>query len=258
MNREAVPFRRRVADGARLLGTFVKMPTDQTVHILAQEGFDFVVVDEEHAALNPETTDRILAACRHAGIAGIVRVPDIGDILRVLDCGASGVLVPHVDSVSRAREVAAAGRYRPGSRGFSNTTRAGQFGKSTMAGHIADQDAEVAIIAMIEDPSAIDLIDDIAAVAGIDAFFIGRGDLTVAYGAESQDAAEVRSAVKAITDAASRVGRRVFALSGAAEDAAELAGMGVTGILTATDQGLLRHGARAARAQFEPVLSGKE
>lgn len=255
---EAVPFRTRVAEGARLLGTFLKMPTDQTVYILAQEGFDFVVIDEEHAALNPETTDRMLAACRHAGIAGVVRVADIGDILRVLDCGASGVLVPHIDSVARARAVAAAGRYRPGSRGFSNTTRAGQFGKSTMADHIAAQDAEVAIIAMIEDPSAIGLIDDIAAVAGLDAFFIGRGDLTVAYGADSKDAATVRDAVRAITEAASRAGRRVFALSAAPDDAAELASMGVTGILTATDQALLRHGAKAARERFASVLQGRE
>jgi 2-keto-3-deoxy-L-rhamnonate aldolase RhmA len=252
------PFRRRVADGARLLGTFLKMPTDQTVYILAQEGFDFVVIDEEHAAFNPETTDRMLSACRHAGIAGIVRVADIGDMLRVLDCGASGVLVPHVDSVARARSVAAAGRYRSGSRGFSNTTRAGQFGKSTTADHIAAQDAEVVIIAMIEDPAAIDVIDDIAAVPGIDAFFIGRGDLTVAFGAEGQDDAKVRGAVRAITTAASRVGRRVFALSAAPEDATELAGMGVTGILTATDQGLMRYGAKAAHERFASVLQGME
>lgn len=257
-DRGAVPFRRRVADGARLLGTFLKMPTDQTVYILAQEGFDFVVIDEEHAAFNPETTDRMLAACRHAGIAGIVRVADVGCILRVLDCGASGVLVPHVDSVDRARAVAAAGRYRSGSRGFSNTTRAGQFGRSPMANHIAAQDAEVTIIAMIEDTSALDVIGGIAAVQGIDAFFIGRGDLTVAYGAEGQDDPMVRGAVRAITDAASLAGRRVFALSAAPDDAAELAGMGVTGILTATDQGLLRHGARAARERFLPVLQGGE
>ncbi len=255
---EVRTFRQRVLDGDRMVGTFVKMPTDHVVHILAQEGFDFVVIDEEHSAFNPETTDRLVAACRATGIAGVVRVADIGQVLRALDCGASGVIVPHVDSAERARAVAAAGRYRRGARGFSNTTRAGRFGMAGMADHIAEQDASVAVIAMIEDPSAIAVIDRIAGVEGIDAFFIGRGDLTVAYGVENQTAPEVRGAVKAITEAAARVGRRVFALSATPEDAAELGRMGVTGILTATDHGFLRQGAKAAYGQFAAVLGAGE
>jgi staphyloferrin B biosynthesis citrate synthase len=250
----ARPFRSRVLEGERLLGTFMKMPTDHVVHILAQEGFDFVVIDEEHSAFNPETTDRLLAACMQAGIAGVVRVCEIGQVLRVLDCGAAGVLVPHVDTVPKAQAVAAAGRYRKGGRGFSNTTRAGRFGLASMADHIAAQDADVAVIAMIEDPSAIGVIDAIAAVEGIDGFFIGRGDLTVAYGVENQTAAEVRAAVKTITEAAARVGRRIFVLSASPEDAAELGRMGATGFLTATDHGLLRHGAKAAHDQFTAAL----
>src|SRR5690606_6272673 len=132
---------------------------------------------------------------------GVVRVAEPGQILRVLDCGASGVLVPHVDSADRAVQVAAAVRYRGGARGFSNTTRAGGFGAAGMADHVAAQDASVAVVAMIEDPRAIDSIGEIAAVDGIDAFFIGRGDLTVAYAAPDQDAAEVTGAVDAIARA---------------------------------------------------------
>ncbi len=231
-----------------MFGTFLKTPTSHAAEILAQEGYAFVVVDEEHAPFNPETTDRILAACRATGIAGVVRVADTGQILRVLDCGAAGVLVPHVDSPERARQVVAMARYRGGARGFSNTTRAGGFGATGMAEHIA----------MIEDPRAIDCIDAIAAVDGIDAFFIGRGDLTVAYGAQSQAASEVRGAVDAITAAARKAGRRVFVMSGTPEDAAELSAKGATGFIMASDQGFMRQGAKAVFQSYAAALSEKQ
>lgn len=249
-------FRQRVTGRERMFGTFLKTPTVHAAEILAQEGYAFVVIDEEHAPFNPETTDRILGACRAAGIAGMVRVADTGQILRVLDCGASGVLVPHVDSAERAREVAALARYRGGARGFSNTTRAGGWGLTGMAEHIAGQDAGVAVVAMIEDPRAIDCIDEIAAVEGIDAFFIGRGDLTVAYGAANASAPDVRRAVDAITASARRTGRTVFVLSGTAEDAVEMAGKGATGFLMATDHGFMRQGARSTLQSYTKALDG--
>ncbi|WGF87798.1 HpcH/HpaI aldolase family protein [Marinivivus vitaminiproducens] len=237
------PFRRRVRDGERLFGTFLKTPSTHAAEILGAVGYDFVVVDEEHAPLNPETTERILLACRLAGIAGVVRVARPEDILRVLDCGAAGVLVPHVDSPERAQHVAKLARYREGTRGFSNTTRAGAFGARGIAEHVAAQDEHIAVIAMIEDVAALAVIDGIAAVDGIDAFFIGRGDLTVAYGETSQASAPVRAALEAITGAAATANRRVFAMTGTAEDATELAMLGASGFIVASDQGFLRRGA---------------
>ncbi|MAY64039.1 MAG: aldolase [Rhizobiales bacterium] len=248
-------FRQRVLDGDLLFGTFLKTPTTHAAEILAQEGYDFIVIDEEHAPFNPETTDRILMACHHAGIAGVVRVSRVEDILRVLDCGADGVLVPHVDSAERAKAVVASARYRGGARGFSNTTRAGRYGSIGMADHIAAQDSGIAVIAMIEDRSAIGRLDEIAAVEGVDAFFIGRGDLTVAFEAENQAAADVVGAVDAITSSASRAGRKVFVMSGALEDAKALSGQGATGFIMASDQGFLRQGAKDTLARFAGVLN---
>ncbi len=248
-------FRNRVLGGGKLFGTFLKTPTTHAAEILAQEGYDFVVIDEEHAPFNPETTDRILMACRHAGIAGVVRVSRIEDILRVLDSGADGVLVPHVDSAERAKAVVAAARYRGGARGFSNTTRAGRYGSVAMGDHIAAQDSGVAVIAMIEDRAAIGRLDAIATVEGVDAFFIGRGDLTVAFEAENQAAADVVGAVEAITAAASRAGRKVFVMSGDPDDASALSDRGATGFIMASDQGFLRQGARETLARFAGVLN---
>lgn len=85
--------------------------------------------------------------------------------------------------------------HRTGSRGFSNTTRAGGFGSAGLPRHIADQDAQVVCVAMIEDLAALDHLDAIAAVPGIDAFFIGRGDLTAAMGLEDPTDRQIFAAV---------------------------------------------------------------
>ena len=161
-------FRTRFRNGEPLFGTFLKTPTTHATEILGSVGFDFVVIDEEHAPFNRETTDRILLACRAADIAGIVRVqgPDAPFILSVLDCGATGVLVPHVDSAAKAKAVVDACRYATGARGFSNTTRAGGFGKATIGEHVAAQDEAVTVIAMIEDPHAIEAICPASALMG--------------------------------------------------------------------------------------------
>ena len=122
MREPVIPrLRQRLLAGERLLGSFLKTPTPHATEILASVGFDFVVIDEEHAPIDRGTTDMILLGARAAGIEALVRVPSFpsAEILSALDCGASGVLVPHVASVAKAREVVAACRYRNGVRGFS-------------------------------------------------------------------------------------------------------------------------------------------
>src|SRR5262245_19127153 len=145
-------FRRRLKAREHLLGTFIKTPTTHATEILGALGFDFVVIDQEHSPFDRVTIDTMVLGARASDIAGIVRVGDPGDanILSVLDCGAAGVLVPHVDSAEKAQAIAAACRYRGGRRGFANTTRAGGFGEVSFADHIAAQDAQVTCVAMIE------------------------------------------------------------------------------------------------------------
>ena len=93
-------FRQRLAAGEHLLGTFIKTPTGHAIEILGELGFDFVVIDEEHAPFDRGAIDLGLLAARAAGTAGIVRVaePTAANMLSVFDNGAVGVLVPHVSS----------------------------------------------------------------------------------------------------------------------------------------------------------------
>lgn len=251
-------FRARFRDGSPLYGTFVKTPTTHASEILGSVGFDFVVIDEEHAPFNRETTDRILLACRASGIAGIVRVQgsDASHILSVLDCGATGVLVPHVDSAAKAKAVVDVCRYATGTRGFSNTTRAGGFGRSSVAEHVAEQDGSITVIAMIEDPQAIDVIADILAVEGLDGVFIGRGDLTVAYRQTSGGSAVVKEATDKILAAARKAGKPVCILAGSLDDAADLAAKGASAFILSSDQGLMRQAAIKTLADFSQCVAG--
>jgi len=249
-------FRRRLKAREHVLGTFIKTPTTHATEILGMLGFDFVVIDQEHAPFDANTIDVMVLAARASDIASIVRVGDPGEanILSVLDCGASGILVPHVDSADKARAVASACRYRGGRRGFANTTRAGRFGEATFAEHMADQDARVTCIAMIEDVHAIDHVDAIAAVEGIDAFFIGRGDLTAAIGAPSMTSAETHRLVEPIMAAARKAAMPVIMLSPDRKDASAMARLGASAFMFSSDQGMLKQAARQALGEFTPPL----
>ena len=250
-------FRRRLRARGFLLGTFIKIPTTHATEIVGGLGFDFVVIDQEHAPLDQGTIDIMVLAARASNIAGIVRVGDPSDanILSVLDCGAAGILVPHVDTAEKARGIAAACRYRGGRRGFANTTRAGGFGDVSFADHMAAQDSQVACVAMIEDIAALDEIDAIAAVDGIDAFFIGRGDLTAALGAPAMTSPETLEVVLPIMAAARKAGMPVIMLSPDRADAVAMAKLGASAFMVASDQGFLKQAARQTLKDFTPPIA---
>lgn len=249
----AAQFRRRLIAGEPLIGTFIKTPTSHSTEIMGDLGFDFVVIDQEHAPFDRVATDQVLLGARASGTAGLVRVPSAAPeaILGALDDGATGVLVPHVSSVQRARDFVAACRYRGGKRGFSNSPRAGRYGGLGMWPHVDEQDALVTVVAMIEDPEALEVIDAIAAVEGLDAFFIGRGDLTVAMGAAKADAPEVRAAVERIARAGRAAGKGVCAMVGSMAEAGWMQELGVTAFIVSTDQGFMRQAAAKALADFQ-------
>ena len=253
----AASFRRRFVSGERLVGTFVKTPTPHTTEILGDIGFDFVVIDEEHAPFDRVTIDTVLLAARASGTAGVVRVaePTPARLLSVLDDGASGVLVPHVASAEKAREVAASCRYRGGKRGFSNSPRAGSYGGRSLWQHVDAADAEVTVIAMIEDPEALDEIEAIAAVDGIHGLFIGRGDLTVALGASGMDSPEILDAVKRIAGAGRAAGKTVCMMVANSAEATSFEALGVTSFIVSSDQGLMRQAASKVLADFAALNS---
>jgi 2-keto-3-deoxy-L-rhamnonate aldolase RhmA len=245
-------FRQRFAAGEQLIGTFVKTPTTHATEIFGDLGYDFIVIDEEHAPVNRESIDTMLLAARASNIAGIVRVASAtaDALLSVLDCGAVGALVPHVSSAAKAREVVAACRFRGGKRGYSGSVRAARYGGTPMWTNIDAADKATTVIAMIEDPEALDVIDDIVAVEGLDGVFIGRGDLTAAFGAPKNDAPVVQDAVERITAAARKAGKPVCVMVNNAAEAKPFQALGATAFIVATDQSFMRRAAAQAQTEF--------
>jgi len=245
-------LRHRFAAGERLLGSFVKTASVSSIEILALAGFDFVIIDEEHAPIGRESTDVLLLAARAHGIQALVRVRDNAapDILSALDCGADGVLVPHVHSTGAAERMVTAAYYRIGRRGFSPSGRAGAYGNTTLKGHIASQDEKIALIAMIEDPEAVVAIDNILQTEGVEGIFIGRGDLAAALGAETMNDPQVEDAVHRVLAAARAAGKPVCMMAETPAMADDFAARGATAFIIGSDQAFLKSGAAEARRVF--------
>lgn len=252
----AYTFRQRMLAGDKLVGTFLKTPTSHATEILGGLGYDFVVVDQEHSPFDRTTSDIALMAAHARGTPALVRVPGPDAILSVLDCGATGVLVPHVKSAAYARELAAMCRYRGGSRGYATSTRAGDYTGVPMWRHITNSDANTVFVAQIEDPVALDEIDAIAAVEGVDSLFIGRGDLTAAFGDESKDPPHVRHAVERIATAARKANKPISVYVGNAAEAAWLNALGATVFVLSSDQGFLRQAAAAGLSDVREKVRG--
>ena len=168
-----------------LMGIFASIASPALVEMAAYAQFDFVVIDNEHGPAGIETTEHMLRAARGAGIAPIVRVSGVNtqEILRTLDIGASGVQVPQVNTVEQARQVVAAAKYPPeGSRGLAFGTRAAGFGFFGGAGYVESANKETVIITHIETVEAVQSLELMLQVPGIDVMFIGPTDLSVSMG----------------------------------------------------------------------------
>ena len=179
-------FRTRLRNGERLLGTMVTLPTASTAEILADAGFDWLFIDGEHGPLDTANILGILQAVSHQSTC-IVRVPACDEVAikKVLDLGAAGIIVPQVNSAEQAADVVRYARYAPeGSRGVG-LARAHGYG-FRFAEYVASANADISVIVQAEHRSAVENIDAIVQVPGVDAVLLGPYDLSASYGKMGQ------------------------------------------------------------------------
>jgi 2-keto-3-deoxy-L-rhamnonate aldolase RhmA len=243
-------FRSRLDEREPMLGTFVKMPTSQAIEILGAEGFDFVVIDAEHAPLDRTQIDLMILAARAVGMAAIVRVGSVDQVLNALDCGADGVMVPHVRSAEDAEAIAAACRYIGGQRGFASVSRGGSWGKRQSLDHMTHEDARVVAIAMIEEVEGVEAVDAILAVDGIHAIFVGRADLTASMGLEPDATTRMKAMCEHVAKSAADAGTPLLMLAGSSADAADMRALGVTALMVSSDHGMLKSAASRLRKEY--------
>lgn len=183
-----------------LLGMFIKFPTIETVEILASSGYDFVIIDMEHAPLGIETVYQMIVTAERSDMAALIRVrghePATANMF--MDAGASGVLIPHCSPYDVAKELIAEMNFPPhGRRGAGGGGRATQWGLDGQDEYKRGGDSGVIRVPMIEDPEAVDDIERILDVHGVDAAFIGQGDLTQTLGDRDKAQALVDKALQA-------------------------------------------------------------
>ncbi|MEM6937530.1 MAG: aldolase/citrate lyase family protein, partial [Pseudomonadota bacterium] len=159
----AASFRERLGSGQPLIGTWVKTPSSVVCEVLCGTRLDVLALDAEHAPFGRLELDQCLAVAKLAGMPALVRVPSTNgpDILNALDCGATGVIAPHVTSAEAAEVLVKACHFGPGGRGYAGSTRAAGLGRKKMPAHLDDSRQQTTIVAQIEDVPAVAAIDDI-------------------------------------------------------------------------------------------------
>ena len=239
-----VSFRDRLRAGELLAGTWVKTPHPHVVEVLSLSSLDCLVLDAEHAPFDRAALDLCILAARAGGKTVLVRPQSASheQILNALDCGADGVILPHIRTAAEAEEAVKACHYVSGGRGFAGSSRAAAYTTKGMAKHRADAKG-VIVIAQIEDVEGVDNIEEIAAIEGVDALFIGRADLTISYAAETPDDAIVVEAVDRIVTAGKAAGRPTGMFLGRTGDVPLWREKGASLFILGSDQDFLLQGA---------------
>ncbi|MFN3744127.1 MAG: HpcH/HpaI aldolase family protein [Hyphomicrobiaceae bacterium] len=172
--------------GTPALGCSIMIPSPQMVEMAAHAGFDWVLIDMEHGTIGLETAELMIMAAEACGIAPIVRPRShaSAEITSVMDRGAAGVQVPHINTADDARRALAAVKFGPGdNRGLAAGTRPDNYGLGkTMPDFVRDANAESLLCIQLEHAQAIANVDALLAVDDIDVYFIGPSDLSQSMG----------------------------------------------------------------------------
>jgi 4-hydroxy-2-oxoheptanedioate aldolase len=176
-------LKRLLAAGKTAFGSSVRLPEPGLVEALGYAGFDYVLIDGEHGSMGWADMERMILAAHAAETTPIVRVvknePEL--VMRALDIGAQGILVPHVCTEADARRLKDGALYAPEGRRGVGIGRVGQWGAIPMDEYFRTINSEIVLMAMIEDAEAIENIEAIAAV-GLDILWVGTHDLAASYG----------------------------------------------------------------------------
>ncbi|WP_407493018.1 HpcH/HpaI aldolase family protein [Pseudooceanicola sp. MF1-13] len=242
----------RIRNKELLIGTFIKTPAPHTVEILGHAGLDFAVIDQEHAPISISQMDMMALAGRAVGLPLLSRRWGKGRdwIAPLLDLGLDGVMVPHVMDAADAEAVCDAIKYSRGKRGLSPSPRAGNYGGMSIPVYQNTSDARSIAMVQIEDASALDHLDAIAAIEDVDMMFIGPADLSQSMGC-AFPSDDLTAAIDRIIDAGKRAGMAIGLFVGDASHIPAWHEKGVTLFVCGSDQAMLRKSATQLTAVKE-------
>lgn len=237
-------LRRRLLDGEVCAGPFLKIPSPEVTELAGIAGFDLVVIDLEHSQFSMETAVSVVRAATARGIDAVVRTTEnaSAEISRALDLGASGLIVPHVSSVADARAVVQHARFHPlGERGMDLYARSAGWGGTERDAYLRHANEEILVGVMVEGAAAVDDLEDIATVEGVDLLFIGPYDLSQSLGFPGQIShPEVVGAIERAAATATEHGRVLGLYVDDVDTAVRYRELGVRFIGMANDADILR------------------
>lgn len=250
------PLKRRLLSGRKAFGLWLHLAHPSAAEAAAAAGYDFLFIDNEHGPASLGETLALLRALNGTGVPAVVRVPwnDPVYLKRVLDIGATSLMIPMIETAEQARAAVAACRYPPrGIRGFGPWREIGTG--ADLGAYVAGAADELLIIGQIESAKGVANVDAIAAVDGIDLLFIGPNDLSGSLGHfRAFDHPDVTGAIERAFAAIRRAGKPAGNVPYGPHTTADLFRQGYAMVAASTDLTLL-HAAAAAevgayRAQF--------
>jgi 4-hydroxy-2-oxoheptanedioate aldolase len=246
-------FKRALQAGKAQIGLWSSLSSSYTVEVIAGAGFDWILLDMEHSPNDLESALAQLQAAAPYPSHPVVRVPwnDMVSIKRLLDIGAQSLLVPYVSTADEARAAVSYTRYPPaGVRGVAGTTRATRFGRVKDYARRAQE--ELCLLVQVETQQALDNIEAICAVEGVDGVFIGPADLHASLGYTGEIA---NPKVKPLIDSAikriRKAGKAPGILTPNEADARHWLQCGGLFVAVGADVGILARGAEALAAKFK-------
>ncbi len=251
MTEAPFPLARALRAGETVFSGWCTMASPLAAETLGRDGFPAVVLDVQHGLWDTASLIAGIGAVHHAGAAPVVRVPlnDFASVSRALDFGAEAIIAPMINSASDARSFAAVAKFPPlGERSWGPQRAMVLQGRTVTTDYLREANEGTLTLAMIETPTALNDVDDIAATDGIDALFIGPYDLSTSLsGGTAQDvtAPEVERAIDRIGAAAVKAGKIPGIYCRDAERALAMAKRGFKFITIGSDHGFLREGLAA-------------
>jgi 4-hydroxy-2-oxoheptanedioate aldolase len=245
-------FKAALLEGRPQIGLWCALGSATGAEILAQAGYDWILIDTEHAPNEvPGVLDQLRALA--GGTASPVVRPAWNDpviLKRILDLGAQSVLVPYVQDAREAARAVAATRYPPrGIRGVASLHRANAYGARRE--YHATAHEETCVLVQVETAAAVAELEAIAAVDGVDGVFVGPSDLAASLGHLGQSAhPEVQAVIADVCARARRAGKPAGILAPVEEDARRFLGLGFTFVAVGSDLSVLRLGAERLRRAF--------
>jgi 2-dehydro-3-deoxyglucarate aldolase/4-hydroxy-2-oxoheptanedioate aldolase len=243
--------------GKKTAGAWAQLCSPTSAEILCRAGYDWILIDMEHSPADLQTLVAQLQAMGASGVVPLVRAPwnDLVWIKRILDAGAYGVMIPSVNTRDQALAAVQACKYPPvGLRGIAGSPRAAGFGRDTVA-YLKRANDEILVILQIETPQAIENLDDIGKVPGVDALFIGPMDLSTSMGHLGNPAhPEVQAAIATVEAKAKALGMPLGTISAGWEQAKALYDRGYQLVTLLSDVILLSKASADALAKFREAF----